>query len=102
MPSDSPHEPVVSLSCVNFCPIEGDKRATLAKMEANIAEAAAQGANIVAFPEEALVGASACAACRAEAGPCEEHIELADAVLGVFESRQQVDQHVVANHRARE
>jgi predicted amidohydrolase len=80
--SDSPYEPVVSVACVNFRPIAGDKRATLAKMEANIAEAAAQGANVVAFPEEALVGAQACAACRAQAGPCEEHLELAETVPG--------------------
>jgi predicted amidohydrolase len=78
----SAYEPVVTLACVNFRPIEGDKRATLAKMEANIAEAAAQGADIVAFPEEALVGASACAVCRAEAGPCEAHLELAETVPG--------------------
>jgi predicted amidohydrolase len=82
MRSDSPYEPVVSVACVNFRPIAGDKRATLAKLEANIAEAAAQGANVVAFPEEALVGAQACAACRAQAGPCQEHLELAETVPG--------------------
>jgi predicted amidohydrolase len=82
MPSDSPYEPVVTVACANFRSLEGDKRATLAKLEASIAEAAAQGANIVAFPEEALIGASACAACRAELGPCEEHLELAETVPG--------------------
>jgi predicted amidohydrolase len=87
MASESPYPSVVSVACVNFCPVEGDKRATLAKMEANIAEAAAQGANVVAFPEEALVGASACAACRAEAAPCEAHLELAETVPGPSTAR---------------
>ena len=60
-------EQVVSLGVVNFTPVWGDPKQTLAKIEANVVEAAAQGIDIVAFGEEALIGATGCDACRAEA-----------------------------------
>ena len=41
----------------------GDKAANLAKIEANVREAAAQGVNIGAFPEEALIGCGGCDVC---------------------------------------
>ena len=71
------YESHVTVACVNFEPIVGDKEATLRKMEGNIVEAALQGANVIAFPEEALVGASGCAGCRSEGAPCATHIEIA-------------------------
>lgn len=76
------YESHVTVACVNFEPIVGDKEATLRKMEGNIVEAALQGANVIAFPEEALVGASGCAGCRSEGAPCATHIEIAEEVPG--------------------
>jgi predicted amidohydrolase len=78
----SAYEQVVSVAAVNFNPVIGDKQATLAKLEADVVEAAAQGANLVVFPEEALSGAGSCADCRAAAGPCEAHLEFAETVPG--------------------
>jgi predicted amidohydrolase len=75
-------EQVVTVGCVNFAPIYGDSKRTLAKIEANVVEAASQGVDIVVFPEGALTGASGCDACRAEGGPCDEHLELAETVPG--------------------
>ena len=72
----------MSLGVVNFTPVWGDPKQTLAKIEANVVEAAAQGIDIVAFGEEALIGPTGCDACRAEAAACEFHLELAQTVPG--------------------
>ena len=83
IPSDyEQFEQVVSLGVVNFTPVWGDPKQTLAKIEANVVEAAAQGIDIVAFGEEALIGPTGCDACRAEAAACEFHLELAQTVPG--------------------
>ncbi len=50
------YEKVVTIGAVNFTPAPGDKASNLAKIEANVREAAAQGVELVVFPEEALVG----------------------------------------------
>jgi len=76
------YENVVTVACVNFSPVVGDKNATLEKMKANIVEAAAQGSNIIAFPEEALSGAGFCEGCASEQGPCQRHQEIAETVPG--------------------
>ena len=73
---------VLHVGVVNFAPVYGDKAATLDKIEANIVEAAAQGIDLLAFPEEALIGASACEPCRAIGGPCDLHLGLAEIVPG--------------------
>jgi predicted amidohydrolase len=78
----APYEKHVTLGAVNFTAVPGDKAATLEKMEANIREAAAQGVDIVAFPEEALIGVRECDACRAEAPHCDYHAGLAETVPG--------------------
>ena len=75
-------ERVVTVGTANFSPVWGDAKRTLAKIEANVVEAAAQGVDVLAFPEEALVGATTCDACRAEAGPCDLHVEEAQTVPG--------------------
>ena len=75
-------EPVVTVGCVNFAPVWDDVKANRAKIEANVLEAAAQGIDILVFPEEALTGASACGACRAEGHACELHRDLAETVPG--------------------
>jgi predicted amidohydrolase len=76
------YEKVVTLGAVNFAAIRGDKAATLAKIEANVREAAAQGVDIVAFPEEALVGCGICNVCRAGADHCGYHHDVAETVPG--------------------
>jgi predicted amidohydrolase len=75
-------ERTVTVGCVNFAPVWGDKKATLAKIEANVQEAAAQGVDVLVFPEESLTGASSCQACRAEGHACDEHLDLAETVPG--------------------
>jgi predicted amidohydrolase len=76
------YEKTVTVGAVNFTSIPGDKAATLAKLEGNIREAASQGVDIVAFPEEALVGCGSCAVCREGADHCDYHHELAETVPG--------------------
>jgi len=73
---------VVTLGAANLGVVAGDKAANLAKIEANLREAAAQGIDIVAFPEEALVGAGECTACRSGAEHCDYHHDLAETVPG--------------------
>lgn len=94
------YEKAIALACVNFESVPGDKAATLAKLEADVVEAAAQGCNLVAFPEEALSGSGACAECRRESGPCERHLELAETVPGpaterIAELARELDVYVV-------
>jgi predicted amidohydrolase len=72
----------VTVGCANFAPVAGDKAATLEKMVATIREAAAQGVEILAFPEEALIGAEACTGCVDGQGPCDVHVSLAETVPG--------------------
>ncbi len=76
------YETVVTVGAVNFTPAPGDKAANLAKIEANVREAAAQGVDIVAFPEEALIGCGECAVCRSGAVHCDYHHDLAETVPG--------------------
>jgi len=76
------YEKTVTLAACNMGVVNGDKQANLAKIEANLREAASQGIDIVAFPEEALVGAAECAGCRPGHPPCEAHQALAETVPG--------------------
>ncbi|MGI9602362.1 MAG: carbon-nitrogen hydrolase family protein [Acidimicrobiales bacterium] len=78
----SQYEPTVTLGVVNFTTVRGDTAATLAKIEANIIEAGAQGIDVLAFPEEALVGLGGCDACRTGADHCDYHHDLAETVPG--------------------
>jgi predicted amidohydrolase len=94
------YEKVVTLGAVNFATVPGDKAATLAKIEANVREAAAQGVDIIAFPEEALVGCSACEVCRSGAEHCDFHHEVAELVPGpsterIAELARELDLYVV-------
>lgn len=73
---------VVTVGVVNFAPVANDKAATLAKIEANVREAAQQGIELLVFPEEALIGADACNDCLALGGPCDTHIALAESIPG--------------------
>lgn len=74
--------PTVTVACVNFAPVWGDKAATLDKIAASVVEAASQGADIVVFPEEALSMPTGCTPCRDGGGPCDWHHHLAETVPG--------------------
>ncbi len=76
------YEKTVTLGAANFASVTGDKAATLEKIEATIREAASQGVDIVAFPEEALVGVGGCEVCRSGAVHCDYHHDLAETVPG--------------------
>jgi predicted amidohydrolase len=78
-------EPVVTVGCSNFA--RGDtKEESLARIEADIREAAAQGINILVFPEGALTGTIDCS-CRFEGGACPAHREIAETVPGPSSER---------------
>lgn len=83
----APYEKVVTVGAVNFAGVPGDKAATLAKIEANVREAASQGVGIVSFPEEALVGLAPCDHCRTGAPDCEYHAAIAETVPGPSSER---------------
>ncbi|MFO0687266.1 MAG: carbon-nitrogen hydrolase family protein [Myxococcota bacterium] len=73
---------LVTIAAVNFAPVYGEAKATVEKMAANIEEAAAQGADLVVFPEGALLGCHSCTACRVLGGPCDECVASAETVPG--------------------
>jgi predicted amidohydrolase len=75
-------EQVVTVGVTNFTPVWGDTKQTLAKIEANVTEAASQGIDILAFGEESLSGTTGCDVCRIEGHACELHLELAQTVPG--------------------
>jgi len=73
-------EQVVSVGCSNFA--RGNtKEESLARIESDIREAAAQGIDILTFPELALTGAIDCS-CRFEGGACPAHRAIAETVPG--------------------
>ena len=76
------YETTATIGVVNFTSVPGDVAATLAKIEANIHEAGAQGVDIVVFPEEALTGLGGCDACRHEDDHCDYHHGVAETVPG--------------------
>ena len=82
MANPSTLQNLVTVATVNFTPVFGDAKATLDKMVSNVLEAAAQGADLVVFPELALLGAGGCAECRALEAACETHQHLAETVPG--------------------
>ena len=75
------HE-TVSLACINFHPEWGDKAANLAKMKTFTADAAAQGNDIIVFPELALSGYECSQDIGAENTSCQMHRDLAETIPG--------------------
>lgn len=72
----------ITVGCANFEAVPRDKVATRSKMAAVIADAAAQGCDLVIFPELALNTWGSCAACAAAHRPCDWHREQAEAADG--------------------
>jgi predicted amidohydrolase len=75
------HE-TVSVACINFHPEWGDKAANLAKMKTFTADAAAQGNDIIVFPELALSGYECSQDIGAENKSCQMHRDLAETIPG--------------------
>jgi predicted amidohydrolase len=73
-------EEVITVGCANFTRA-ATKEHTLAKIEQNLREAAAQGIDLVIFPEGALTGTIDCT-CRFEGQACAAHRALAETVPG--------------------
>lgn len=78
---------LVTVATVNFTPVYGDAKATLDKMTANVREAGAQGADLVVFPELALLGCGGCPECADLGGACRKHQDLAETVPGESSTR---------------
>lgn len=73
------YEKVVSIACVNFSTVWGDKAANLNKIKKFTEQAADQGNDIIVFPELALSGYQ----CADEFGHgCSMHRELAETIPG--------------------
>lgn len=70
------YRPYITIACANFAGVWADKRANLDRIEAMTTEAAAQGADLVAFPELALSG------YECEEGACRMHRDLAEPIPG--------------------
>jgi predicted amidohydrolase len=73
-------EKTVTIGCVNFTRAE-NKALTLAKIESNVREAAAQGIDMLVFPEGALTGPIDCS-CRFDGHACAGHVDQAETVPG--------------------
>lgn len=71
----------ITVACVNFEAVPRNKAATLEKIATFIADAAAQGCDLVIFPELALNTWGRCPECAERHQPCEWHrgeAEVAD------------------------
>src|SRR5690348_8854070 len=72
----------ITVACVNFEAVPRDKRATLEKMATFIADAGAQGCDLVIFPELALNTWCRCAECAESHRPCAWHRDQAEVADG--------------------
>jgi len=80
-PDHPDHPDLVTVACANFAPVPGDRAATLAKVVATVRDAARQGAQLVAFPEQTFGAIGFCAACEDRSGACPDH-QSAETVPG--------------------
>jgi predicted amidohydrolase len=74
--------PTVSIACINFNPVWGDKAANVDKIKAFVTEAAGQGNQMIIFPELALSGYECSEAVDGEHKACRMHRELAETIPG--------------------
>jgi predicted amidohydrolase len=72
----------ITVACVNFEAVPRDKAATLDKMATFVADAAAQGADLVIFPELAINTWGRCVECAELHRPCTWHREQAEPADG--------------------
>ena len=76
------YQKTVSMTCVNFNPVWGNKAANLEKIKLNVQEAAKQGNDLVVFGEMALVGFECDEESTNQRKPCAMHEELAETIPG--------------------
>jgi len=76
------YQDTVSVACINFHTVWGDKAANLAKMKAFTADAAKQGNDIIVFPELALSGYECSADMHGEKKSCRMHRDSAETIPG--------------------
>lgn len=76
------YQSIVTVSCVNFNAVWGDKPANLKKIKASIETAAAFGSNFIVFPEMALTGYECSEEARRDHRPCTMHQETAEPIPG--------------------
>ena len=76
------YEKTVTVACINWHSIWGDKAANLEKVKEKVTEAAKIGANIIAFPELALSGYECGEEARRDNKPCAMHREAAETIPG--------------------
>ena len=79
---DKRYEKVITVSCVNFRTIWGDKAANLEKIKSSIEAVAAFGSNLIVFPEQALSGYECSEDARRNHKPCLMHDETAETIPG--------------------
>jgi predicted amidohydrolase len=72
----------ITVGCANFEAVPRDKAATLEKMAAFVAVAAARGCDLAIFPELALNTWGPCAECADHHRPCDWHRAQAEAADG--------------------
>ena len=72
----------ITVACVNFEAVPRDKAATLEKMATIVAGAAAQGSDLVIFPELAINTWGRCAPCAEQHQPCDWHRTQAEKADG--------------------
>lgn len=76
------YQDTVSIACVNFHTVWGDKKANLDKIKSFTLEAAGQGNNIIAFPELAMSGYECSDDMNGEKKSCRMHRDLAETIPG--------------------
>jgi len=76
------YEKVVTVACINWQGVWGDKAANLEKIKAKTIEASKIGANIVIFPELALSGYECSEEARRDQKQCSMHREAAETIPG--------------------
>ncbi len=76
------YEKTVTVACINWGGVWGDKAANLEKIKEKVIEASKAGANLICFPEMALSGYECGEEARIHGKPCSMHIETAETIPG--------------------
>ncbi len=76
------YEKMVTVACVNWGSVWGDKVANLEKIKATVTQASKVGVNMIAFPELALSGYECSEDARRDQKACSMHTEAAETIPG--------------------
>lgn len=80
-------EEKVTVACVSFETVWGNKKKNLEKIIYSCKQAATWGANIVLFPELSLTGYTCSEEIHSQQGPCEMHSQNAETIPGASTDR---------------